>query len=535
MSDKTPKQKQQVKTTLMKGEFKPLKANVQKKNIKKASGSTQKDTEQNQDILMKQANIIDRPYEIETLEVISRESTIIPQCIRAYKNNIPGFGYEIVPMDKAEGQLEESAKKTIDEATKKLEGLYLEYPLVKSYKLLIDQVERYGYGAYEVIRNKKNEVAELINIDDMTYFFLTKKDKDATEYKIFRDGQEFTRKKKFRRVVQLFNGDYTYYKEYGDPRNISIKDGKEIKNETTPGEDKLANEIIWQRAEPLGIYGVPRWEGPALTAQGMRLSEELNNKYFKTGRHIPLMILVKNGTLTDDAYKKLQEYMEDIEGSNGWNAFMLLEFDQLNADTQLSTTEKTDIEVKEMSKILQKDELFSDYQENGRKKIQSSFLLPDIYVAYTTDFNVATAITAVQKTEEQVFQPERDEYEMINNQILWEMGYKDLKFQFKAASVENSEHQQKMFDIAVKAGSMTPNIALSEYGRAVNKVFEEYPAEWGDKPIHVLNAEQMGSIPEAVEGIQKAIVKAETDGVDGVVSVLKELKKTLVEIQSRGE
>ena len=53
-----------------------------------------------------------------------------------------------------------------------------------------------------------------------------------------------------------------------------------------------------------------------------------------------------------------------------------------------------------------------------RRKVQSSFQLPDLYVGYTTDFNRATAQTAQEVTEEQVFQPERKSLAWaINNRL----------------------------------------------------------------------------------------------------------------------
>ena len=77
-----------------------------------------------------------------------------------------------------------------------------------------------------------------------------------------------------------------------------------------------------------------------------------------------------------------------------------------------------EVEIKDLANILQKDELFQEYQENSRKKVQSTFLLPDLYVGYTTDFNRATAQTAVEVTEKQVFQPERNSLAwIINNKL----------------------------------------------------------------------------------------------------------------------
>lgn len=81
-----------------------------------------------------------------------------------------------------------------------------------------------------------------------------------------------------------------------------------------------ANEILEYKigTEP---YGEVRWIGQTLSVDGSRKAENLNNNYFENGRHTPLAILVNNGTLTQESYEKLQEYMNDIKGEAGQHAF----------------------------------------------------------------------------------------------------------------------------------------------------------------------------------------------------------------------
>ena len=136
--------------------------------------------------------------------------------------------------------------------------------------------------------------------------------------------------------------------------------------------------------------------GQVLTVDGNRRAEVLNNAYFRKGRHTPLMILVKGGTLSDDAFTKLQTYMNEIEGEKGQHSFLILETENNETGAAFQDQKQPEVEIKDLASILQKDELFQEYQENGRKKTQSAFLLPDLYVGYTTDFNRATAQTAME-------------------------------------------------------------------------------------------------------------------------------------------
>lgn len=122
--------------------------------------------------------------------------------------------------------------------------------------------------------------------------------------------------------------------------------------------------------------------GQVLGVDGSRRAEGLNNNYFINGRHTPLMIMVKGGTLTDESFEKLQQYMNDIKGEAGQHAFIVLETEATEARADFDQQEKPEIEVKDLASILQKDELFQEYMDNNRRKVQSAFQLPDLYVGY---------------------------------------------------------------------------------------------------------------------------------------------------------
>ena len=109
--------------------------------------------------------------------------------------------------------------------------------------------------------------------------------------------------------------------------------------------------------------------------------------------------------------------------------------------------------MKDLASILQKDELFQDYLENNRKRVQSAFQLPDLYVGYTTDFNRATAQTAQEVTEEQVFQPERKSLAWaINNRPLNCYRFKYVEVYFMEPDISNPDDLYRMLTAANNAG-----------------------------------------------------------------------------------
>ena len=148
---------------------------------------------------------------------------------------------------------------------------------------------------------------------------------------------------------------------------MDLRDGKYLAEGESLDLEWQANELMEFTigTEP---YGTVRWIGQVLGVDGSRRAETLNNNYFINGRHTPLMIMVKGGTLTDESFTKLQQYMNDIKGEAGQHAFLLLETEASDGRTDFDQQEKPKITVKDLASVLQKDELFQGYLDNNRRK-----------------------------------------------------------------------------------------------------------------------------------------------------------------------
>ncbi|MBQ9200636.1 MAG: hypothetical protein IJ141_10710 [Lachnospiraceae bacterium] len=131
------------------------------------------------------------------------------------------------------------------------------------------------------------------------------------------------------------------------------------------------------------------------------------------------------------------------------------------------------------------------HQGNARKKVQSAFLLPDLYVGYTTDFNRATAQVAMEVTEKQVFQPERKRLAwVINNKLLNSYGFKYVKTAFAEPDITNPDDMMKLLNISERAGGMTLNEAKELTATVLGKEAENYPDSF--------NMEDIGNVPLAL-------------------------------------
>ena len=315
------------------------------------------------------------------------------------------------------------------------------------------------------------------------------------------------------------------------------RDGKYLKDGETLELAYQANEIL-EFAIGTEPYGEVRWIGQVLGVDGSRKAEGLNNNYFDNGRHTPLMIMIEGGTLTDESFDKLQQYMNDIKGEAGQHAFIILETESTDGRTDFDQSEKPKVEIKDLANILQKDELFQDYLDNNRRKVQSSFQLPDLYVGYTTDFNRATAQTAQEVTEEQVFQPERKSLAWaINNRLLNGYHFKYVECYFLEPDISNPDDLYKLLTVCNNAGGLTPNKAKQIIYEAYGETAEDYPEEWGDVPLSYSKTQGGGmgfDLGTLTMSLQKQIEKAAGNHDDAVVAVMKEVKSLLLKMD-KGE
>ena len=468
------------------------------------------------------------PNDMRGLRNLVKNSTILPQCIRAYKNNIAGFGIGVRYIEDVEETPEMAAE--FERAEEIIELLTIEQDTKEVFEDIIEAREMYGIAYLEIIRNLADEVVQIEFIKETASITKTKPLEPYIPTMYYHHGKQIERKKRYCKYKQEICGKAVYFKEFGDPRIMDNRNGRYLEEDETLDIQYHANEIMefTTGTEP---YGEVRWIGQVLGVDGSRKAEGLNNNYFENGRHTPLMIMIEGGTLTDESFDKLQGYMDDIKGERGQHAFIILETESTDGRTDFDQSEKPKIEVKDLANILQKDELFQNYLDNNRRKVQSSFQLPDLYVGYTTDFNRATAQTAQEVTEQQVFQPERKSLAWaINNRLLNGYQFKYVEAYFLEPDISNPDDLYKLLTVANNAGGLTPNKAKQIIYEAYGEVAEDYPEEWGDIPLAYSKSQGGGAgfdLGMLTMSLQKQIEKAAGNHDDAVVAVMKEVKQLL--------
>ena len=472
---------------------------------------------------------IQKPYDPNLLELYVRESSILPQCIRAYQMNIAGFGYgvqqtqyfkellsEIPETDEvrrngllAQYELQRKQLQVI------IQRLSLNYKLKQVFDEIIRDRETYGYMFLECVPDLQGNIREIKVVDANTVTAYSK-DEDFFTYNVYINGERLEARKRFRRYRQLVNGRSIFFKEFGDPRIMDYRTG-EYRDDVTL--EFQANPLYHIKIG-YTVYGTPRWEGNIVSTDGSTKAEMLNHSYFTNGRHLPLAIVLENGQLSAQSNAMLTEYSEQISGEAGRHKFLLLEVQPLEQKVDFEDGERSAVRIERLADTLQKDELFQEYLDNARKKIQSSFNLPDVYLAYTTDFNRATAEEARRITEEQVFITERGDLAGHISRILNSYNLPYAEFYFKSPVSDNTELVTET--LGRVSSAMTPNQLLREYFQVKGEEYTASEESWADVPGYVYPL-----IAGGFEGTE--ILNADTKNMSALNSYLRAVKKSLEE------
>lgn len=409
-------------------------------------------------------DIIAPPFDPYQLAKLIKMSNTLPQCIEAMEQNCEGFGYNLVKTVSDEDI--ESIKDLVDDEKSRVDNFFkyvsFEMSFTKLRKKMRKDLEGFGNAYMEILRNGSGEVDGFEYIKAITVRLggLSK----PTEIEIYRkepDSHDYITvlyRKRFRIFVQIVGYEKVYFKEFGDPRVIDSTTGKEVDQNmidmALAREEPIqyATELMHFKIEdPESSYGIPRWTGNMTSVAGSRASEEVNFSYFDNKAIPPLVVMVSGGALAKSAHEKIKEFVEqDIKGRENFHKIMILEADSKSGPHSLEKP-TVKIEIKEL--VQMKEGMWQAYDEKNREKIRSSFRLPPIYVGLAQDYSRATAKESKEVAEEQVFGPEKSDFDfMINNKIFPELDVKYHRFETKSAPIDNRKTMSEIIKLMGEAG-----------------------------------------------------------------------------------
>lgn len=357
-------------------------------------------------------------------------------------------------------------------------------------------LEIVGNAYWEVLRNVQGQVSRFVQVPP-THVRCTSLDEDPV---MVADrvrsglGWEVVRQPKFfRRYVQALGRRLVWFKAFGDPRVVSQSTGKvyadiaEFEKCNRDGKDRPATELVHFRIHKTGeAYGVPRWIGNLLAVLGSRAADEVNFGYFDNKAIPPLALLVSGGRLSQDSVDKVETYIRDnIKGRENFHRILVVEADNDETDP-FAPRELPKMKFERLTDAQQGDALFQRYDERNVDKVGSSFRMPRLLRGDVRDFNRATADASLRFADEQVFEPERREFDSwINNLLLPLLDMRMWMFRSLGPQTRDPERVAGIIVELAKVGAVTPNEARELSSDILGRDLGPLNLPWAKQPLQL--------------------------------------------------
>jgi PBSX family phage portal protein len=494
-------------------------------------GKSQKMEEDPVQRLGREGKIIVPPFDMLVLATLAEHNTEMHQCVEAMEINVESFGHRFVPRIKTKPgeKLDPKLEAEINKEKVFLTNFF-KHSTRESYvrfrRKLRKDYELTGNRYYEVIRDSKRKIQSFTHLPSYQMSLGAVEEKmrkikrpvlmiqeDGTakidhiiEWRRFRTFVQ-ARSVQLRNVEMLTGTKVRWFKEFGDDRVYNNETGQLAKKNLAI--DKQATEVIHKDMySARSPYGLPRYIGNLLSIFGDRAAEEINYVTFKNN-NIPSMIIgIANGQLTDGSLERIKEFAEsNIQGDN-YSKFLLIEAE---GDFEGEDGNQVKMTIQPLTKEQHDDALFQKYSESNQDKVRRAWRLPPIIVGRTDDYSRSTSDNSRQIADEQIFAPERDEYDDEVNDVLFpEMGI--VHHEYRSNSPNTTDNQQLVAILAgaEKTGGMTPRIARSLLEGILGRDLPEFPDDFEvDKPFSLLMAEAVKNKAEVAEpGQQVTAIKA---------------------------
>jgi len=494
------------------------------------------------------------PYDPETLCLLVEHSNSLRQNVDAYATNIDGNGYRfdaVIDFDAEDARskvadaitLERLAARdagtlpggvgltpTADEVSSRFADLRqlarverarldaffdfacFDHSFVDLRRRTRQDLEVTGNAFWEVLRDGKGDLARLVYVPSYTVRLLPL-DREAVDVRerVRVSPVSFdtvSARRRMRRYVQVQSTECVYFKSFGDPRVVSRSTGRVFNDiaalKAAKSDDGPATELLhFAIHSPRSPYGVPRWVGTLLSVLGSRQMEEVNFLYFENKSVPPMALLVSGGRISEASVPRIERFIEEnLKGKANFHKILILEAD--GAGTGDGGRAK--IELRPLTDAQQQDALFQVYDERNIDKVGSAFRLPRLLRGESKDFNRATAESALRFAEDQVFPPERDEFDfLMNRKLLADMGIRFWRFRSQTPVTRDPERMTEMVERLVRVGVLTPEEGRLLAGDIFNREFRKIGDDWTKRPITLT----LAGIQTGVEDLKPKAVNPE--------------------------
>lgn len=496
-------------------------------------------------------NVIEPPFPLELLTRLAEMSEALGPAIEAMMVNVDGFGYSLQPTTKLpeepeEGELpqdEKNLREKMLEEKKEINNFFKFINYEESFKKVRKKTRRdyetVGFAFWEVLKDGTGEMAGVNHLQAHTMRLCGLSEPVEFKQKV-KTGpteiEEITRKKRFRLFCQKKGGKTVYYKEFNDPRTIDKDTGK-VKEELSEREKqnfKEAHEVIYfSRYNPRSPYGLPRWYNSLISVLGSREAGEVNLQYFDSKTVPPMVALVKGGKLTSGSRDRIQDHFKEIKGKDNFHSVLVLEAKPTNNTNNPMNQGDVEIELKPLTEAINKDALFQEYDKNNRKKARASFRIPPVYTGESDDYNKATSEQARKIAEEQVFQPEREDFDSYINRLI--MPRKEFKYwEFKTNS-PNTANNKDLSEMTAKL-SKDSGLDINTSRKIISQIFsldiEQIDEDWADYPVSIAKlmlTKELKQMSQSGNNVEKSAEDIAEKFIEKMLRLKKEVDSQVIE------
>ncbi|MBV6342441.1 hypothetical protein [Candidatus Magnetobacterium casense] len=488
-------------------------------------------------------SVFDDPFEGRTINgmikprvpshvlcLMAHTSIILPQIFRALEIGIESFGHHYKPLlvkendkyydpkDPKKGDIASliadepdpvtgekygnDMAKVLDGEIERLERFYDNFATYQSFTDVRMQFrsdkEHVGFWTMEVLRDGRSIPCGGEHVPSYQVRLLVR-DSRPTDVTIPRVGHNWRwvmdeRPYYFRRYVQIRGNAKHYFKQFGDPRNFSYINGKQIADADAAS---AATEMIFcANYTPGTEYGEPDWL-PHMHGIGGVFRAEMENFNFFANKLIPaILLLIMGGARQGDkAIARLLDAFDECKGENSQNRVVAAQIPSGAAEVTAGGVGKIDSPkalVHVLTQIQKQDATFQGYIENHIKRLMSSKRIPPLLLGLSSDYNKATSDAAERMCERWIAKPQRNQFDDLQNKtILPAMYIRFHEFESDGPDLSDMDTVARMIDATGRMG-----------GLSINAVRELANKHLGTRMPLYEDREGNMSIQEVVEGIR---------------------------------
>lgn len=327
--------------------------------------------------------------------------------------------------------------------------------------------------------------------------------------------------RKFARIIQASQA-LEWFKEMGDPRIMDRANGEYYRHPTRPRTNERgqteqdflyvwdgihsdangrafneATEIWWHRGEGYddsnNLYGLPAWFSCFWDVKGRQEAKWVNFDHLDKGGIPPGMLAISGGQISPASKQALDNFLIDWRTPSSYAKVPYLEVTpEANFDINANDSGSKSVRIEwiKLRDPQHEDYMFEKYLESTEEAIGAVFRLPPVLRGKTNTETYASAATAIEITESQVFQPARLDFdEKVTIELLQnEFGIYGWKFVTAQSKIGDKETFYKAIGALNRASALSINDTRDLANKLLGTELKPFVGTVYDEPVTLVKS-----------------------------------------------